>query len=279
MLVGAALQLDPLWVHRELLAAIVGGLIMAEMAYMAWARGRSPSIAQTANDSVIFAVNLAERGATVALRFGLFAWLARFAPVRWEVGIGSAAAAYVLIDFIYYWKHRLFHQTRLGWALHSTHHSSESLNFLATFRLNWIEAALSYLFFAPLALLGFDPWLLLMLIEINDGWQMVCHTELPSPSRWLDRWFNTPNNHRVHHARDTALHDRNYGSTLMLWDQLFGTYLPGRAQVECGLPDRRLGNLLSIQFGPLWSLIRGASRRNQPPSPGSTAARTSKARA
>jgi hypothetical protein len=36
--------------------------------------------------------------------------------------------------------------------------------------------------------------------------------------------FNTPGHHRVHHAGDEALLDKNFGGIFIVWDRLFGTF-------------------------------------------------------
>jgi hypothetical protein len=38
--------------------------------------------------------------------------------------------------------------------------------------------------------------------------------------------FNTPSHHRVHHAANARYLDRNYAGVLMVWDRIFGTYVP-----------------------------------------------------
>ena len=48
----------------------------------------------------------------------------------------------------------------------------------------------------------------------------------------LDWFFNTPSNHRVHHARNRYCIDRNYGGKFFIWDHLFGTYEPERDDEE-----------------------------------------------
>ena len=40
----------------------------------------------------------------------------------------------------------------------------------------------------------------------------------------LDRLFNTPSNHRVHHGSNKEYIDKNLGGIFMIYDHLFGTY-------------------------------------------------------
>ena len=61
-------------------------------------------------------------------------------------------------------------------------------------------------------------------VELNHASQLWCHTEVIGRLPFLDRFLNTPSNHRVHHACDRAYADSNYGATFMLWDKLFGTF-------------------------------------------------------
>jgi hypothetical protein len=46
--------------------------------------------------------------------------------------------------------------------------------------------------------------------------------------KWFEYLFNTPSHHRVHHASNPAYLDRNYAGVLMVWDRLFGTFVPER---------------------------------------------------
>src|ERR1700678_2832190 len=54
--------------------------------------------------------------------------------------------AVVVIDFFYYWEHRLNHTMRLFWAFHEVHHSSPWMNFTTSFRLNWFSPITTPLF-------------------------------------------------------------------------------------------------------------------------------------
>ncbi|MEM9863335.1 MAG: sterol desaturase family protein [Myxococcota bacterium] len=237
-------------------------LVMAELTYFAIARLRSPDVGAHAANGAIFAVDPLLRGFTLAARVATFCFVANLVPWSLEATPLTLLVAYVLVDFVYYWKHRFMHSFDLGWALHSTHHSSERLTFFATFRLNWIESFFSYYAFLPLALLGLPALWLLLLIEINDGWQFVCHTDLVSRFKGLDRVFNTPNIHRVHHSRNPELSQKNYGSTFMIWDRLFGTYHPGLEEVDAGVEGRSPTNHpLRIQFDGLIAWWRRRASR------------------
>ena len=55
---------------------------------------------------------------------------------------------------------------------------------------------------------------------------------------WLEGIFNTPSNHRVHHARNPEYLDANFGGVLVVFDRLFGTYIPERDDVPLRLRHR-----------------------------------------
>ena len=39
----------------------------------------------------------------------------------------------------------------------------------------------------------------------------------------------------MHHARNDKYLDRNYGSTLIIWDRMFGTFQPEEEQADYGI--------------------------------------------
>ena len=59
---------------------------------------------------------------------------------------------------------------------------------------------------------------------VNLLYQYWIHTEPIRSLGWFDRWFSSPSHHRVHHAVNDRYLDRNYGSILIVWDRLFGTF-------------------------------------------------------
>jgi hypothetical protein len=79
----------------------------------------------------------------------------------------------------------------------------------------------------PLALIGFHPVLLLFVGGLNLVYQFWIHTEaigrMWKPIEWI---FNTPSHHRVHHATNPRYLDTNYAGTLIIWDRMFGTFVP-----------------------------------------------------
>ena len=140
------------------------------------------------------------------------------------------ALLFVLVDLLFYVYHRTSHRVRWFWATHVVHHASEHMNFTTAARQSTLYAfSGAFLFFLPLALLGFEPQWGLFALALNLSYQWFLHTQwirkLPRPVEFI---FNTPSHHRVHHGRNEEYIDRNFGGTLIIWDRLFGTFVEER---------------------------------------------------
>lgn len=169
-------------------------------------------------------VELVLRTASGGVRWLVFSAAATLAPWSWTLNAPTWLLLYLLVDLFYYSRHRLLHTTRLGWALHAPHHASTDLSLTSALRLGWIQRLMDDFFYVPLVLLGAPPLAVFIAVELNHASQLWCHTEVIGRLPLLDAFLNTPSNHRVHHARERAFADSNYGATFMLWDKLFGTY-------------------------------------------------------
>lgn len=129
-------------------------------------------------------------------------------------------------DFLYYWLHRWDHEIRFFWAVHVTHHSSEKMNFTVGFRSSVFQPLYRFVYFIPLAFLGFRPLDIVFMYSATQIWGIFVHTELIGKMGWLEYIFVTPSHHRVHHASNPKYLDKNMGMFLIIWDQLFGTFQP-----------------------------------------------------
>ncbi|MDE1179503.1 sterol desaturase family protein [Paraburkholderia sp.] len=144
----------------------------------------------------------------------------------WQRGWISFVVLFVAQDALYYVFHRCSHRVRWLWAAHVVHHSSERLNFSTAFRQSLMyPLAGMWVFWIPLAVLGFPPTQIVAIVLINLGFQFFVHTQMIGRLGWLESVFNTPSMHRVHHARNDRYIDRNYAGVLSIWDRLFGTYV------------------------------------------------------
>ena len=144
-------------------------------------------------------------------------------------------------DFCYYWFHRLSHEHRFWWAAHVNHHSSQHLNLSTALRQSWTGTlAGTFVIWLPLAWLGVPPALIVFQKGLSLVYQFWIHTEaigkLPRP---LELIANTPSHHRVHHAINPRYLDRNYAGIFILWDRLFGTFVPEDPAEPCVYGIRR----------------------------------------
>jgi len=152
-----------------------------------------------------------------------------------ELGWWMLLLAVVIADFTYYWMHRCEHQVRLFWANHSVHHSSPEFNFTTALRISWIDALIEWVFFIPMILLGFSLAETIVGLVVVVAYQSWVHTEKIGKLGWLDKVFNTPSVHRVHHGTNSHYIDKNYGGILIIWDRLFGTYQAEDEKVFYGI--------------------------------------------
>jgi hypothetical protein len=66
--------------------------------------------------------------------------------------------------------------------------------------------------------------MILLIESVTAIWNFLIHTEKIKKLGFLDEIFNTPSNHRVHHASNPEYIDKNLGGILIIYDRLFGTY-------------------------------------------------------
>ena len=130
-------------------------------------------------------------------------------------------------DFAYYWNHRIAHESRLFWASHVVHHSSTKYNLSTALRQTWSGSFYTFIFWTPLAIIGYHPLMILTQMSISLLYQYWIHTELINKMpKWFEAIFNTPSHHRVHHATNPQYLDRNHAGIFIIWDKLFGTFEP-----------------------------------------------------
>ncbi|MES2754014.1 MAG: sterol desaturase family protein [Pseudomonadota bacterium] len=176
-------------------------------------------------------------GSTIAglLTGGLFLavafWVYQFR--LFEIGYAWWAfpLAFILDDLAYYWIHRAGHRIRWAWAAHVIHHSSQHYNLSTALRQTWTGFfGLTFMIKLPLFLIGFPPPLVAFVAGVNLVYQFWIHTEaIGRLPRWFEAVMNTPSHHRVHHATNPRYLDANYAGVLIIWDKLFGTFEPERA--------------------------------------------------
>ncbi|MGL4304780.1 MAG: sterol desaturase family protein [Mycobacteriaceae bacterium] len=179
-------------------------------------------------------------------------------PISW-------IALFFLEDLCYYCYHRAHHRVRLLWADHVVHHSSQLYNLTTALRRSWTgsTALPGAMFWLPLTFLGFSPWMIFLQQSISLLYQFFLHTErigkLPRP---IEFFFNTPSHHRVHHGSNPQYIDTNYGGVLIIWDRLFGTFVPEKEKVVYGLTKNvNSYNIIKVEFHifvDIWNDVKNA---------------------
>jgi alkylglycerol monooxygenase len=150
--------------------------------------------------------------------------------------------AYIVVDFVSYWYHRWSHRINILWAGHVTHHSSELYNFSNGFRTSLFQGVNRILFWAIMPVFGFSPMVLVITLKVSGLYDFLVHTQYIPKLGFLEKIFITPSLHRVHHGKNDIYIDKNYGSTFLIWDQLFGTYQPETEKVQYGIKGTYIDN-------------------------------------
>ena len=150
--------------------------------------------------------------------------------------------SFVLVDYLYYWNHRLLH-SRWLWRLHLVHHTVTEMQVLGTSRNTlWTSFFIIYLWVHALFiyLLQNPTWYIagVTLTCALDLWRhsAIAPTRNSLLYRLISNWLILPQDHAWHHARGVVA--CNYGANLKLWDKLHCTYY------ECD----RLPDLLGVKI-------------------------------
>jgi len=162
------------------------------------------------------------------IAWGFFMVLWRITPLDLGTSLGVVVLCFVLDDLRYYWVHRFGHRVRWVWASHVNHHSSQHYNLTTALRQTWTGTfTLMMIVRAPLVLLGFHPAMVLFVGGLNLIYQFWIHTEaIDKMPKWFEAVMNTPSHHRVHHGRNARYLDANYAGVFIIWDKIFGTFVP-----------------------------------------------------
>lgn len=206
--------------------------------------------------------NVVIAAGTKLLSVAAMVWLHEHRVVTLPVAWWTWVALFFAEDFCYYWFHRASHEVRFLWSAHVNHHSSQHYNLSTALRQSWTTPFTGPLFWMPLPLLGFPPWMVLTQQAVSLLYQYWIHTEaIGKLPRWFEYVFNTPSHHRVHHGSNPQYLDRNHGGILIVWDRLFGTFEPEGERVRYGLTENITShNLLEIAFHDWRAMIRDVRR-------------------
>lgn len=212
--------------------------------------------------SVVGLVNVGLGLVLKTVNFGFLLFFYTLIPWRIPTEWWTFILCFVAIDFFRYWAHRISHEQRFWWATHVTHHSSKEYNFTVSFRLGWTQY-IKIIFFVPVIMMGFNPIVFFLCHQIAVLYQFWIHSpiinKLPRPIEYI---FVTPSHHRVHHGTNPQYIDKNYGSSLIIWDRIFGTFESEGEKVIYGItkPLEQPYNPIYLVFHEWNDLIRDVRR-------------------
>ncbi|MBW4518641.1 MAG: sterol desaturase family protein [Scytolyngbya sp. HA4215-MV1] len=146
--------------------------------------------------------------------------------------------SFVLVDYLYYWNHRLLHREGL-WQVHQVHHTVTQMDVLGTSRNTlWTSFLIVYGWVHPLLIYVLaDPTAYLWGVSLTAGLDLWRHSQAMIPvESWLHRclspWLILPQDHAWHHSSQVP--HCNYGANFKLWDRLHRTY-DGRDQLPAAI--------------------------------------------
>ncbi|MCX5907257.1 MAG: sterol desaturase family protein [Deltaproteobacteria bacterium] len=160
-------------------------------------------------------------------------------PIRYEIEI---ILGVVILDFVIYIQHVLFHALKTFWRLHMMHHTDLDFDVTTGVRFHPVEILLSMgIKMTAVALLGISPVAVILFEVLLNATSMFNHGNVCLPAS-LDRFLRllvvTPEMHRVHHSVVIRETHSNFGFNLPWWDRLFGTY---HAQPGAGHESMTIG--------------------------------------
>ena len=160
----------------------------------------------------------------------------------------ATVALFLAYEVAYWLDHYTSHKIPFFWAFHKAHHTAEVLTPLTAYRVHPVDSLkfgnvsalvigatlglLSWAFGGPVheyAINGTNAVLLVfvfLLIHLQHS-----HFWIATTGVW-GRLLLSPAHHQIHHSDNPIHFDRNFGSTLAVWDWLAGTLHRPKAKRE-----------------------------------------------
>ncbi|MFL0100675.1 sterol desaturase family protein [Tenacibaculum maritimum] len=200
--------------------------------------------------------------------FGIMLWLYNYRlfdlGTSWYIWV----LCYVLYDLLFYIIHYLGHRVRFFWCIHGVHHTAEEMKMTVAVRGSFLGFLLTPHNTIWLPLLGFDPFMVLIIDGIAKIYGLFEHINehfISSKNSWIENIFVTPSVHRVHHSKNHVYLDRNYGETFSIWDHLFGTFQteikeekPLYGMMDDKIDGKNLWQIQTVLWKELWYDIKTA---------------------
>ena len=202
------------------------------------------------------------------LTFGVYVIIFNHSPLKGQIPYNylTIILLFLGVDFFYYWFHRLAHEISVLWGSHVVHHQSEEYNLTVALRQAWVQGAFSWVFYLPLAFIGFEPLMFATIASLQTLYQFWIHTKVIGKMPvWFEYIFNTPSHHRVHHGVNPKYIDRNHAGTLIIWDKIFGTFQEEEEEVVYGITTQaKSWNPLWVNFEYWIDLFKDVTKAHKP---------------
>ena len=164
------------------------------------------------------------------LTFGDRQWLTLF-PNDWPL-LSQLALFAVIAEFGRYWIHRWSHVQKHLWHVHASHHCSERLYQFNGYRIHPINYLWNFFLGQfPLIALGANQEVILLYFVFSSVVAAFQHANINSKNGFLNLIISTNELHRWHHTTDATVGNKNFGSALILWDMVFGSYYDGKNRI------------------------------------------------
>ena len=197
----------------------------------------------------VLAINAAQLGVVLLAGISWERWLSSASLFHLSDHVSNVSAgliAYFIATFIFYWWHRLRHESdRLWRVFHQIHHSAQRLEVITSFHKHPVEMVVNSVIGSLLVytVLGLSLEAAAIYTLCTALGEFFYHANVRTP-HWVGYVFQRPEMHRIHH--EFGHHTNNYGD-ITWWDMLFGTYdNPKTWEGRCGYEDAREQRLLDM---------------------------------
>jgi sterol desaturase/sphingolipid hydroxylase (fatty acid hydroxylase superfamily) len=174
----------------------------------------------------------------------------------------SVVVFILVYDLWSYIAHRAEHKFAVLWAIHSLHHSAQSLSIITGLRHFWLEDAIHAAFFPVMAIIFKVPSEMVTTVAaiyfLPEGF---AHTNIRLSLGRFALIINNPQYHRIHHSIEPQHRDKNFCRMLPLFDVIFGTaWKPGKDEFpKTGLAGEKATGFLD---GIIWPVRQRLSWRS-----------------
>jgi sterol desaturase/sphingolipid hydroxylase (fatty acid hydroxylase superfamily) len=163
-------------------------------------------------------------------------------PAHNWLPIYQLASCLLIFEAINYTLHRAMHELKgpYGawlWKVHAAHHLPPRLYLVMHAVFHPINGLIiqGLAIILPIWLMGYRQEVVVQFLMINGMHGLISHFNVDVRMGWLNYIFVGPELHRYHHSARID-ESKNYGSTLSIYDVIFGTFV-----YHPGVPPQDLG--------------------------------------